>query len=51
MGSTNPKNLKTLKLGMKKCPIELIKAFAIQKKASAISNVAIGKLEKKLVKK
>ena len=26
-------------------PIELIKAFAIQK-ASAISNVAIGKLEK-----
>ena len=36
-------------IGSEKIPLELIKAFAIQKKASAISNVAIGKLEKKLV--
>ena len=42
--------LKTLKLGMKKCH-RVNQSIRNSKKASAISNVAIGKLEKKLVKK
>ena len=35
-------------IGDEKLPLEFIKAFAIQKKASAISNIAIGNLEKNI---
>ena len=46
-GAQTQRSLQNFSIGSEKIPLELIKAFAIQKKASAISNVAIGKLEKK----
>ena len=45
-GAQTQRSLENFEIGNEKMPIELIKAFAIQKKASAVSNVAIGKLEK-----
>ena len=50
-GAQTQRSLENFEIGNEKMPIELIKAFAIQKKASAISNVAIGKLEKKIGEK
>ena len=50
-GAQTQRSLENFEIGDEKMPIELIKAFAIQKKASAISNVEIGKLEKKIGKK
>ena len=47
-GAQTQRSLQNFSIGSEKIPLELIKAFAIQKKASAISNVAIGKLEKKI---
>ena len=45
-GAQTQRSLKNFEIGNEKIPIEFIKAFAVQKKASAVSNVAIGKLEK-----
>ncbi|MFL2662967.1 MAG: class II fumarate hydratase [Alphaproteobacteria bacterium] len=45
-GAQTQRSLENFEIGNEKIPLELIRAFAVQKKASAISNVAIGKLEK-----
>ena len=50
-GAQTQRSLENFEIGSEKIPIEFIKAFAVQKKASAISNVAIGKLEKKIGEK
>ena len=50
-GAQTQRSLENFKIGLDKIPIELIHAFAIQKKASAISNLAIGKLNEKIGKK
>ena len=43
-GAQTQRSLENFPIGKDKMPLELIKAFAIQKKAAAISNIAIGKL-------
>ena len=47
-GAQTQRSIQNFQIGNDKVPIELIKAFAIQKKASAISNIAIGKLKSDL---
>ena len=44
-GAQTQRSLENFPIGQDKMPKELIKAFAIQKKAAAISNLAIGKLK------
>ena len=48
MGSTNQRSLENFQIGSDLIPLTLIKSFAMQKKAAAISNLAIGKLETKI---
>ena len=43
-GAQTQRSLENFPIGKDKMPLEFIKAFAIQKKAAAISNIAIGKL-------
>jgi fumarate hydratase class II len=50
-GAQTQRSLENFCVGEEKIPKALINAFAIQKKAAAISNIAIGKLEKKLGEK
>ncbi|MFL2661418.1 MAG: class II fumarate hydratase [Alphaproteobacteria bacterium] len=50
-GAQTQRSLQNFSIGNDKVPIELIKSFAIQKKASAISNIAIGKLKPNLGEK
>ncbi len=47
-GAQTQRSLGNFEIGDEKLPLEFIKAFAIQKKASAISNIAIGNLEKNI---
>ena len=47
-GAQTQRSLINFPIGNDKMPDELIKAFAIQKKAAAISNIAIGKLDHEL---
>ena len=51
MGAQTQRSIQNFPIGNDKVPLELIKAFAIQKKASAISNIAIGKLKSDLGEK
>ena len=44
-GAQTQRSLENFRIGSDIIPIELIHAFAIQKKAAAISNIAIEKLE------
>ncbi len=50
-GAQTQRSLKNFPIGNDKIPDTLIKAFAIQKKAAAISNIAIGKLQDDLGEK
>ena len=50
-GAQTQRSLKNFPIGSDIMPLELIKAFGIQKKAAAISNMAINKLPKKLGEK
>ncbi|MEE2695203.1 MAG: class II fumarate hydratase [Pseudomonadota bacterium] len=50
-GAQTQRSLENFPIGKDKMPHELIKAFAIQKKASAISNIAIEKLSSDLGEK
>ena len=50
-GAQTQRSLENFPIGRDKMPRELIKAFAIQKKAAAISNLAIGKLNQDLGEK
>ncbi len=50
-GAQTQRSLENFNVGNEKIPLELIKAFAMQKKASAISNVAINKLDKNIGEK
>ncbi len=50
-GAQTQRSLENFKIGEEKIPLQLIHAFAIQKKAAAISNLAINKLEEKVVDK
>ena len=50
-GAQTQRSLKNFPIGNDKIPDSLIKAFAIQKKAAAISNIAIGKLQDDLGEK
>ena len=47
-GSQTQRSLENFKIGSDKIPIFFIKAFAMQKKAAAISNIALEKLDNKL---
>ena len=40
-GAQTQRSFENFQIGQDKMPMELIKAFAIQKKAAAISNIAI----------
>ncbi len=50
-GAQTQRSFENFLIGKDRMPSELIKAFAIQKKASAISNIAIGKLKSELGEK
>ena len=50
-GAQTQRSLENFPIGQDTMPRDLIKAFAIQKKAAAISNLAIGKLNADQVKK
>lgn len=50
-GAQTQRSLENFKIGNEKIPLELIYAFAIQKKAAAISNLALNKLDEKLALK
>ena len=50
-GAQTQRSLENFCIGEEKIPKVLIKAFAIQKKAAAISNIATGKLVKDLGEK
>ncbi len=50
-GAQTQRSLENFNIGEEKIPIPLINAFAIQKKAAAISNIATGQLEKELGEK
>ena len=50
-GAQTQRSLENFPIGQDTMPRDLIKAFAIQKKASAISNLAIGKLKNDLGEK
>ena len=50
-GAQTQRSFENFQIGQDKMPVELIKAFAIQKKAAAISNIAIGKLKSELGEK
>ena len=47
-GAQTQRSLENFKIGSDKIPIFFIKAFAMQKKAAAISNIALEKLDNKL---
>ncbi len=47
-GAQTQRSLENFKIGNDKIPLIIIKSFAIQKKATTISNLAIGKLETKI---
>ena len=47
-GAQTQRSLENFKIGLDKIPSEFIQAFAIQKKAAAISNIALNRLESKL---
>ena len=49
-GAQTQRSLENFNIGSDKMPIELINSFAIQKKAAAVSNVALGKLSSRLGK-
>jgi len=46
-GAQTQRSLENFKIGKDKMPIEIIKAFAILKKAAALTNYELGWLEKK----
>ena len=46
-GAQTQRSLENFKIGSDKIPIFFIKAFAMQKKAAAISNIALEKLDNK----
>ena len=50
-GAQTQRSLKNFPIGSDKMPFSVIKAFAIQKKAAAISNIAIEKLSKRIGEK
>ena len=50
-GAQTQRSFENFQIGQDKMPMELIKAFAIQKKAAAIRNIAIGKLKSELGEK
>ena len=50
-GAQTQRSLKNFPIGNDKMPFSVIKAFAIQKKAAAISNIAIEKLSKRIGEK
>lgn len=47
-GAQTARSLENFKIGVETMPLELIKAFAIQKQASAKANLALDSLDKKL---
>jgi len=47
-GAQTQRSLENFKIGTDKMPIEVIKAFGYQKKASAMTNIKLGKLSKKI---
>ena len=47
-GAQTQRSLENFKIGSDKIPLLFIKAFAMQKKAAAISNIALEKLDNKL---
>lgn len=50
-GAQTQRSLENFKIGNDRMPIEIIHSFAIQKKAAAISNIALNNLESKLGEK
>ena len=47
-GAQTQRSLENFKIGTDKMPVEVIKAFGYQKKASAMTNIKLGKLSKKI---
>ena len=47
-GAQTQRSLENFEIGTEKMPIEIIRAFAILKKAAALANVELGTLDQKL---